>query len=282
LAGSATALFFQNERLTTRQGNGFVRLFCIFALTFTIAFYAPAGVSFANDKTGDTPAAPSSAPSKGAAASETMTLDTFLDRLMLAESGGRRFAANPRSTALGPYQFIAATWLEVVNRSFADETEKLNPAQILNLRTNVSFARRVAKVYSQSNAAYLVANGFKATFPHLRLAFLVGPGGAARVLSAKPKTPVVSLLGALVINANPFMTHMNAAELIARAEHDISAEAGSQAGITPSADAIKAAKQHANAEPQIKIRCNLKRASCRHWLALAKRRAARRKQASRD
>jgi hypothetical protein len=265
-----------------RKGNSFVRLFCISTLMFAMAFCAPAGISFAADGTGNTPTAPSAAPSKDAAASEQMTLDTFLDRLMLAESGGRRFAANPRSTALGPYQFIAATWLEVVNRSFADETEKLNPAQILNLRTNVGFARRVAKAYSQANAAYLVANGYKATFPHLRLAFLVGPGGAARVLSAKPKTPVVSLLGALVISANPFMTHMNAAELIARAEHDISAEAGSQAGITPSADAVKAAKQHANAEPQIKIRCNLKRASCRHWLALAKRRAARRKQASRD
>jgi hypothetical protein len=34
---------------------------------------------------------------------------TFLDRLMHAESAGRDSAANPRSTALGPFQFIKST-----------------------------------------------------------------------------------------------------------------------------------------------------------------------------
>jgi hypothetical protein len=42
----------------------FVRLFCISALTLAIASYAPAGVSFATDKTGDAPAAPRSARQK--------------------------------------------------------------------------------------------------------------------------------------------------------------------------------------------------------------------------
>ena len=171
-----------------------------------------------------------------AAASTTapaMTMDTFLDRLMMAESGGNVFANNPRSTALGPYQFIAATWLEIVNASFADKTAKLKPKEILDLRTEPVFARQVATAYSQSNAAYLVANGAKATFANLRLAFLVGPRGAARVLAAKPETPVATLLGPVVINANPFMSGMTAAGLISRAERDIAAEPGSVAGIDP-------------------------------------------------
>ena len=165
-----------------------------------------------------------------AAASTTapaMTMETFLDRLMMAESGGNVFANNPRSTALGPYQFIAATWLEIVNASFADKTAKLKPNEILDLRTEPVFARQVATAYSQSNAAYLVANGAKATFANLRLAFLVGPRGAARVLAAKPETPVATLLGPVVINANPFMSGMTAAGLISRAERDIAAEPGS-------------------------------------------------------
>jgi len=46
---------------------------------------------------------------------ETVNLpvQTFLDRLMLAESSGQLDARNPRSTALGPFQFIESTFLEV-------------------------------------------------------------------------------------------------------------------------------------------------------------------------
>lgn len=33
-------------------------------------------------------------------------MEEFLDRLMIAESGGRLRRKNPRSTALGPFQFI--------------------------------------------------------------------------------------------------------------------------------------------------------------------------------
>ena len=222
---------------------------------------------------------------KDAAASTiapALTMETFLDRLMIAESGGNAFANNPRSTALGPFQFIAATWLEVVRAYFADKTAKLKPHEILELRTEPVFAREVATAYSQSNAAHLVANGAKATFANLRLAFLVGPSGAARVLSAKPDTPVATLLGPVVINANPFMSGMTAADLIARSERDIAAEPGSQAGIDADPKSIQAAKRRARAAPKIAVACNLKRPSCRKWLALATRRAARgSKQASR-
>jgi hypothetical protein len=243
-----------------------------------IAFCAAAGASSADTS----PGAKDRAVATAAPATEEMTLETFLDRLMMAESGGRAFANNPRSTALGPYQFIASTWLQVVNASFADKVAKLKAHEILDLRTEAVFARQVAKAYSQANAAYLVANGFKATFANLRLSFLVGPNGASRILSAKPETPVATLLGPVVINANPFMSRLTAADLIARTERDIAAEPGSQAGIVPSAESIKAVKRRTQTTPQIAVACNLKRPSCRRWLALATRRAARGQRASRD
>jgi len=257
-----------------------------FVSSYCLHLFAFAAIALAHCVTpGFASAEPKDVSETAAAASTTapaMTMETFLDRLMMAESGGNVFANNPRSTALGPYQFIAATWLEIVNASFADKTAKLKPNEILDLRTEPVFARQVAMAYSQSNAAYLVANGAKATFANLRLAFLVGPRGAARVLAAKPETPVATLLGPVVINANPFMSGMTAAGLISRAERDIAAEPGSLAGIDPSSEAIKAAKGRALAAPKIAVACNLKRPSCRRWLALATRRAARSKQASRD
>ena len=45
--------------------------------------------------------------------------DDFLDRLMTAESAGRVNAKNPRSTALGPFQFIKSTFLELTRRHFS-------------------------------------------------------------------------------------------------------------------------------------------------------------------
>lgn len=213
-----------------------------------------------------------------------MTLDTFLDRLMMSESGGRLTARNPRSTAVGPYQFIASTWLHIARTSFATETAELKPHQVLELRTDMNFARRAAKIYTEENAAHLAANGHPATFANLRLAFLVGAGGAVRILSAKSDVPVATLLGATVIGANPFMRAMTAEDLIARAARDIAVDARLEAGIAPSADAIARAKAAPlRAEPRIAVACDLGRPSCRRWLALAKRKATRvTRRASRD
>ena len=69
------------------------------------------------------PPAPVSPPAKVSTPAKTadkpeITLDTFLDRLMIAESGGRLDARNPRSTAVGPYQFIVSTFIDVARRNF--------------------------------------------------------------------------------------------------------------------------------------------------------------------
>jgi hypothetical protein len=224
-----------------------------------------------------------SGPAAAAAAQPEMTLDTFLDRLMLAESGGKLTARNAQSTAVGPFQFIASTWLQIAHASFASEIAELKPNEVLDLRTDLTFARRAAKLYTEANAAHLVANGQAATFANLRLAHLVGPGGAVRVLAAKPDAPVVALLGATVIGANPFMRAMTAEDLIARAARDIDVDARVATGFAPTPDAVDAAKKSARkAEPHIGVDCDLSRPSCRRWLALAKRKVTRIHRASRE
>lgn len=212
-----------------------------------------------------------------------ITLDVFLDRLMMSESGGRLNARNARSTAVGPFQFIASTWLQIARTSFATETAELKPHEVLDLRTDLTFARRAAKIYTEANAAHLAANEHKPTFANLRLAFLVGPGGAVRILSAKPETPVATLLGRTVIGANPFMRNMTAADLMARAARDISADVNVDTGLTPSPDAIANAKGPAKyARSNIAVKCNLSRPSCRRWMALAERKTTRSKRVSRN
>lgn len=254
------------------------------AVLAAVAFLSCAPVRAEKAIDAEKPQAPS-------AASGELTMEVFLDRLMRAESGGKTFAKNPRSTALGPYQFIASTWLQVVRKNFAQETEPLRVDQILDLRTDRLFARRAAEVYTQENAAYLVSQGHKATFPNLRLAFLVGPGAAARVLAAKPETGASELLGATVIGANPFMANLTAAGLIARCARDITTSPTTTAGVTPEpAMVLKAradgslevseAPKTKSARPRISVACDLSRPSCRRWLALAERRVRKQRRAS--
>jgi hypothetical protein len=147
---------------------------------------------------------------------------TFLDRLMGAESAGRSHAKNPRSSALGPFQFINSTFLAVMRQHFPEDVARKSEGQILALRTRHDVARRAAHAFSKDNMAYLVDRGIKPTFGHLRLAFLLGPQGAARVLQAPPSRPVTQILEGSVISANPFMRRMTAADLVARATRDVS------------------------------------------------------------
>lgn len=209
------------------------------------------------------------------AAHGDMTMEQFLDRLMMAESGGKLTARNPRSTAMGPYQFIASTWLMISNKHFEKETKDLRVDQVLALRMDPDLSRRAADIYTQGNAAYLVSQGQTATFQNLRLAFLVGPGAAVRVLSAPPETPVAQLLGASVISANPFMARLTAQGLIARAARDIATDPAATAAVSPDPALLsdfKAGGKSSASRPRISAPCSLALPSCRRWLALAERR----------
>ena len=210
---------------------------------------------------------------------DAATMNAFLDRLMAAESGGRDDARNPRSTAVGPYQFIESTFLDMARRHFAAETTGLLPAQILTLRTNRVFARRAAEAFTRDNADLLANNGMPATLANLRLAFLVGPSAAVRLLRADQATPVIALLGAAVVQANPFMAGMTARDLAAWSERSIARGTETAATITPRPAALRTALTVPDAAPKPAVivpPCNTELASCRRWLTLAQNRAQRR------
>jgi hypothetical protein len=177
--------------------------------------------------------------------------EAFLDRLMRAESNGRDTAKNPRSTALGPFQFIKSTFLEVTRRHFPADVARLKEHEILALRTDRGFARRAAEAFSKDNLDYLSDRGLEPTFGDLRLAFLLGPSAAARVLQAEPGKPVSGILGDGVIAANPFMRGMTASDLVARATRDIGGKPPTRAERVARADAapVPAAVQPAEPTP---------------------------------
>ena len=205
-----------------------------------------------------------------AAAADRSAFDGFLDRLMRAESGGRDTAANPRSTALGPFQFIKSTFLDLARRHFGVEVQELSEDAILRLRTDRNFARRCAETYSRENLAFLAEQGLQPTFGHLRLAFLLGPFAAARVLQAAPATPVGEVVGPAVIRANPFMARMSTSNLIARTAREVG-ETVSEVDVAPHVR-VAAEQTTPVAKPRPVSRalsarhaCNPKLASCRKF-----------------
>jgi hypothetical protein len=253
---------------------------------------------------------PATAPAPAGANTTEMTTETFLDKLMQAESGGRADAKNPRSTALGAFQFIESTFLEVVRRHFAQDVTGMADVEILALRTDRDFARRAALAFTRDNAAALTAEGVAATFPNLRLAFLLGPAGAIRVLQAPPESPLGPLVGLSVVLANPFMVGMTAGDLAARAANDLALPAGRMiarprfvpspraatlagavapplpsspiartAAVAPSARTVQTSAA-ARRAPAITVLCNRDLPSCRRWITIQTRLAAERSPSS--
>jgi hypothetical protein len=208
--------------------------------------------------------------------------EIFLDRLMRAESNGRDFAANPRSTALGPFQFIKSTFIDVARRHFF-ELASFSDEDVLALRTDRAYARRAAAIYCMESLAYLAGKGLNPSFGDLRLAYLVGPAAAARVLQAEPQTPAVDILGAGVVRANPFMNGMSTSQLIARSARDVGAPHEAVAATAPEPRKRPVVlrpeprvQPRPGGKPEMAVGCNRKLVSCRRWIAMQanKRRVA--------
>jgi hypothetical protein len=157
------------------------------------------------------------------ASPQAFQMEEFLDQLMAAESGGQQHKKNPRSTALGPFQFISSTFLVVVNKHFPHEVTGLTERQVLARRTEIVFARRVARAYANDLISALKNNGLGATPLNVRIAFLVGPSAAVRLLKSPPHKPLKGVLSAYAIAANPFMAGATIARLVQKAAADVSA-----------------------------------------------------------
>src|SRR5262245_50045293 len=257
------------------------------------------------------PAMPAAAGSVDASP-QAFPMQEFLDRLMAAESGGRLYKKNPRSTALGPFQFIESTFLFVVRRHFPSEVTGLSERQVLALRTDMAFSRRAAAAYANDLMSALKDSGLPVTTANVRLAFLVGPFAAVRVLKTRPNQPLRRVLSAEAIAANPYMAGATVAMLVRKAASDVSATAAGRPDLLkgePAAAAVNSGREPAGtlaavsgerpadagtserdpagapvasegeptaatpSDSPVGIKCEISLASCRKWIALQERKA---------
>lgn len=154
-------------------------------------------------------------------------VDQFVNRIIRVESGGRADAKNPNSSATGPGQFIASTWLGMVKKYRPDLMAGRSAGEVLALRTDPSLSREMTRLYAQENANFLAAQGLAQTPGNIYLAHFLGPRGAAQVLKAAPGAPIESIVGADAVKANGFLSGKSASWVASWAEKKMGGAGGS-------------------------------------------------------
>lgn len=135
------------------------------------------------------------------------------DDIIARESGGDPNARNSRSSAAGAGQFIDSTWLAMLQSRRPDLVQGRSREDLLNLKMDPALSKEMTAAYAADNNAVLTKAGLPVTPGTTYLAHFAGPGGAVKVLSADPTTPVANLLGADAVAANPHIRNMTAGDL---------------------------------------------------------------------
>ncbi len=132
-------------------------------------------------------------------------VEALVAQIIRVESAGNARAKNTRSTATGLGQFIESTWLRMMRTYRPDLVATLNRAELLELRFDPALSRAMVTNLARENEAFLRARGHAITPGRLYLAHFLGPAGANVALNANPQATVLEVMGASVVNANPFL-----------------------------------------------------------------------------
>lgn len=152
-------------------------------------------------------------------------VETLTDRIVHVESGGSARAKNPNSSATGAGQFITKTWIRMMNTYRPDLARSLSTADLLALRYDATLSREMVRNLAREGEAYLRARGHQITAGRLYLCHFLGMEGAHQVLAASGSSQLSAVLGAAVIQANPFLTGKTVGYVIDWAERKMGQKA---------------------------------------------------------
>ncbi|MGM5033534.1 hypothetical protein [Tardiphaga sp. 803_E3_N1_3] len=142
----------------------------------------------------------------------------LVDQIVNVESGGNPNARNPRSSAGGAGQFIDSTWLNILSKHRPDLVQGKSRNEIIALKSDPVLSKDMTGALAADNGGVLSGAGLPVTPGTTYLAHFAGPQGAIGILNADPATPAGAVLGPKVVEANPFLKDMSAADLKAWAD----------------------------------------------------------------
>ncbi len=155
-----------------------------------------------------------------------LEVETLVNRIIQIESAGRADARNPLSTATGLGQFIESTWLRMMRTYRPELVATRSRAELLALRVDPAISREMVTNLAREGESYLRARGHQITAGRLYLAHFLGMEGAHLVLSSPLHGDLQAILGAAVINANPFLRGNDVAWIINWAERHMQRGSG--------------------------------------------------------
>jgi hypothetical protein len=133
---------------------------------------------------------------------------SYLGKMIAAESGGRNIGnLEGTSSAFGLAQMTKGTFEGLVSK--AGTNNPLHGKTFDDMRGDVKLQMEAAKQLTDQNRQFLESRKLPTTDAALYLAHFLGPGGAARVLSASDSAPIASVVGFEQLNANQVLQKMS-------------------------------------------------------------------------
>lgn len=131
------------------------------------------------------------------------SVETVVNRIIGAESGGNPNAQNPKSSASGVGQFLDSTWVKTVRTHRPDIAEGRTDAELIALKTDRALGKEMTTRLTEENAQVLARQGLPATATNIYLTHFAGQGGGPAIIKASPDTPISEILSDDAIRANP-------------------------------------------------------------------------------
>lgn len=113
---------------------------------------------------------------------------------------------NPRSTAVGPFQFIDSTYREMLRKYAPEIASGMSDREIDEFKRTpdgMAVAEKLGAIYANENSDKLRSAGIEPTPGNIYLAHFLGPTGAIEALSADPSASAEQIVGRAAADANP-------------------------------------------------------------------------------
>ena len=145
------------------------------------------------------------------------------------ESGDNPTAKNPNSSAYGPDQFIAKTWLQMVDSEKPAWADGLSRSDLLALRSDPDKSAEMAAALDASTMQALTAAGLPVTNANLYASHHFGEAKGLKFAAAPDDMPMSRLLTEAELDANPYLRGKTKAQAIANWDKRAGMDAGKDA-----------------------------------------------------
>ena len=119
---------------------------------------------------------------------------------------GEGTGKNPRSSALGPYQFVDSTFAGEFRKNYPDRARGMSDREIIALKRSpegAAISEAMGPKFIANSAKVVARAGFEPDAGNVYLAHFLGPDTAVKVLRANPNAPISRYVSQEAIDANP-------------------------------------------------------------------------------